>query len=149
MKHKTIMLASAAGIALVGSAALAPMAMADPIPAARSYADLLEPVPDAMARLHADDEMQSEARMIPAGLNIGIGVNMHHHHHHHHHSARWFRSHGYFWNGQVWVMGPPPPPPYWHNHHADWYRGQGYHWDGRVWIEPQRYHHHHHHHHWR
>ena len=146
MKHKTIMLTSAAAIALVG---VAPVAMADPIPAAHSYADLLEPVPDAMARIHADDDLMADARVIPAGINIGIGVNLHHHHHHHHHhNAGWYRSRGYVWNGQVWVMGPPPPPPYWHNHHADWYRGHGYRWDGRVWIGPQP-HHHHHHHHWR
>jgi hypothetical protein len=155
MTRKTTMLCSAAAFALIGAMiGPAPSALADPVPAAASYADLLEPVPDARARLQADDAMADDkmvgnARMIPAGLNIGLGINLHHHHHHHHHSARWYRGHGYYWNGRFWMQGPPPPPPYWHHHHADWYRGNGYSWDGRVWIAPRVHHHHHHHHHWR
>lgn len=140
------MLTSAAILALAGGAAVAPMAMADPIPAARSYAELLEPVPDAMARIHADDAMAAgEARMIPAQLNIGIGIGDAHHHHHHHHSRRWYRANGYFWNGQVWILGRPQ---YHHHHHhnADWYRSQGYNWDGQRWYRGERPHHHHHHH---
>ncbi|WP_428334055.1 hypothetical protein [Novosphingobium sp.] len=145
MNHKTRMLAGAAAIALGASLAFAPLAMADPIPVANSYADLLVPVPDAMARLHADDAIMADAQVIPAQLSVGI--NLGHHHHHHHHSARWYRSHGYSWNGQVWLIGPPR---YWHNHHSDWYRQRGYAWDGNVWREPSgrgQYHHHHHHHH--
>lgn len=140
MRTKTMMLTGAAAIALTGGAVAAPAAMADPIPPAASYADLLEPVPDAMARIHADDAMGSgDARVVPAGINIDIGLG---HHHHHHHNARWFREHGYFWNGRVWVQGPPP---YWHNHHSDWYRARGYAWDGRVWVIRRAHHHHHHH----
>ena len=154
MRHKTTMLAGAAGIALCASLAIAPMAMADPIPVANSYADLLVPVPDAMARLHADDAIMADAHVIPAQLSVGINLG-HHHHHHHHHSARWYRNHGYAWNGQVWLIGPPR---YWHNHHSDWYRQRGYSWDGNVWRAPggpgpypHHHHHHHHHHHqnWR
>jgi len=145
MRTRTFMMTGAAAIALAAGALLAPVAMADPIPQAASYADLLEPVPDAMARIHADDALGSgDARFIPAQINIGIGIG---HHHHHHHSARWYRDHGFFWNGRVWVQGPPPPPVFWHNHHADWYRAHGYYWDGHVWA--MRHHHHHHHHHWR
>ncbi len=147
MRRKTWMMTGAGAVALAGGAVLAPLAHADaaqdPIPAAQSYADLLEPVPDAMARIHADDAMGAVApQVIQTGLEIGINL----HHHHHHHNARWYRGHGYFWNGQVWVLGPPPPPPYWHHHHADWYRSNGYVWNGRGWARP---HHHHHHHHWR
>ncbi len=145
MTHKTWMLASAGAMALCGGAVIAPMAMADPIPEAHSYADLLEPVPDARARIHADDAMAAaQPRVMPVGINIGI--NLHDHHHHHHHNARWYRGHGYFWNGQVWVQGPPPPPTYWHHHHADWYRSNGYVWNGRGWGRPRD---HHHHHNWR
>jgi hypothetical protein len=112
MKRNTAMLTGAAAMALGGGAVMAPVAMADPIPAASSYADLLEPVPDARARLHADDALaDSNAHLIPAQLNIGIGVG-HHHHHHHHYSARWYRNHGYVWNGQMWVIRPRM-----HHHH--------------------------------
>jgi hypothetical protein len=137
------MLAGAAAIAIGSSLTVAPVAMADPIPQAQSYADLLVPVPDAMARLHADDEIMADAHVIPAQLSLGINLG-HHHHHHHHHSARWYRNHGYAWNGQVWVMGPPPM---WHNHHADWYRSRGWAWNGNGWVQPRHHHHHHHHHH--
>ena len=147
------MLAGAGVIALGASLAFAPLAMADPIPVAQSYADLLVPVPDAMARLHADDAIMADAHVIPAQLSVGINLG-HHHHHHHHHSARWFRNHGYSWNGQAWLIGPPR---YWHNHHSDWYRQRGWAWDGNVWRQPggpgpyPHHHHHHHHHHqnWR
>jgi hypothetical protein len=148
MKHKTIMLAGAAALALAASLAFAPLAMADPIPVTNSYADLLVPVPDAMARLHADDAIMADAHVIPAQMNVGINLG---HHHHHHHNARWYRNHGYSWNGQVWLIGPPR---YWHNHHSDWYRQRGYGWDGNMWREPagpgpglDGHHHHHHHHH--
>jgi len=159
MTHKTTKLtggwlAGTAAIALGASLAFAPLAMADPIPVANSYADLLVPVPDAMARLHADDAIMADAHVIPAQLSVGI--NLGHHHHHHHHSARWYRNHGYTWNGQVWLIGPPR---YWHNHHSDWYRQRGWTWDGNVWRAPGgpgpgpygHHHHHHHHHHqnWR
>lgn len=116
MRTKTYMLAGAAAVALTGSGLLAPAAMADPIPPAASYADLLEPVPDAVARLDADDARgPGDAHLIPAQLHIGIGIG--HHHHHHHHSARWYRRHGYYWNGQVWLLAPPPRPHYDHHHH--------------------------------
>ena len=159
MTHKTTKLtggwlAGTAAIALGASLAFAPLAMADPIPVANSYADLLVPVPDAMARLHADDAIMADAHVIPAQLSVGI--NLGHHHHHHHHSARWYRNHGYTWNGQVWLIGTPR---YWHNHHSDWYRQRGWTWDGNVWRAPGgpgpgpygHHHHHHHHHHqnWR
>ena len=150
MTAKTAMLAGTALLALItGACGAASAALADPVPVAASYADLLEPLPDARARIATDDAVVPQARMIPAGINIGIGVNLHHHHHHHHHSARWYRAHGYYWNGGVWVVAPPPPPPYWHHHHANWYRDRGWSWDGRVWIAPRGYDHHHHHHHWR
>jgi len=116
MTRKTAMLAGAAAIVLGGGAVLAPVAMAEPIPAAHSYADLLEPVPDARARLHADDAMAaSEAHVIPAGINIGIGIG--HHHHHHHYSARWYRDHGYVWGGRGWVIQMRPRHHHHHHHH--------------------------------
>ena len=131
MQTKKLMLAGAAVIALIGGAMQAPVAMADPIPAAASYADLLEPVPDAMARIHADDQLaQENARLIPAQIRIGIGSDHHHHHHHaqyrRYRSARWYRNHGFYWNGEVWLQGPPPRPRYEHHHHHHHHHHQQY-----------------------
>lgn len=46
----------------------------------RSYAELLEPIPNAVSLLVADDA--ARARYRPAGVQI---AQYHHHHHHHHH----------------------------------------------------------------
>jgi hypothetical protein len=77
------------------------------------------PVPDALARIDADDQAASaNAVFIPAAqINVELGVPHHHHHHHHHRSARWYRAHGYTWNGQVWIQAPPPMPHHHHHHH--------------------------------
>jgi hypothetical protein len=83
---------------------------------ARSYAELLDPVPNALAMLRAAD---ASARSAPAGEATGEGANVqlaqyHHHHHHHHHLYRRF---------------------YHHHHHHHLYRRFYHH-----------HHHHHHHH---
>ena len=44
--------------------------------AARSYADLLNPIPNATAKLKAADEADGTAR-------VRVAENAHHHHHHH------------------------------------------------------------------
>lgn len=84
-------------------------------PAAQSYADLLEPVPDALSLLRAEDARRAQE---PA---VAVPVQFHHHHHHHHHH----HNQGYFsfgfnpyyyrpercywtwgapvWNGYRWV----------------------------------------------
>jgi hypothetical protein len=88
-------------------------------PAAQSYADLLDPIPNALAALRAADA----ARANQTG-NVELAGYYHHryyhHHHHHHHHHRFLRV----------------VPPFWyrhhhhhHHHHHNWY-------------------HHHHHHHW-
>jgi hypothetical protein len=145
MRTKTLMLAGAAAVALTGSGLIAPAAMADPIPPAASYADLLQPVPDAAARLDADDARATrDARVIPAQLEIGIGIgHHHHHHHHHHHSRRWYRANGYYWNGQVWLLAPPPRPRY-----DNRYDNRGY-YNGGEYHDHHHHHHHHHHQNWR
>ncbi|QYE37162.1 hypothetical protein KZX46_22555 (plasmid) [Polymorphobacter sp. PAMC 29334] len=118
MSRKTALLTDAALVALiVGGALIASPAAADPIPPALTYADLFEPVPNAVARLDAADAaVQSrQAYLIPVQYWDGYGDpgRYHHHHHHHHHSARWFYDNGYVWNGYGWV----PRPVYHHHHH--------------------------------
>ena len=89
---------------------------------ANSYADLLEPIPDAAKVLQALDEQRPQADEPKVQL-----AQWYHHHHHHHH-------HGY-WRGPGYGYG------YGH--------GYGYGYGPRVYVVPRRYyHHHHHHHHW-
>src|SRR5579871_5776046 len=65
---------------------------------AASYADLLKPVPNAMAALSEDEAGRAQAN--PARVQL---AQFHHHHHHgffHHH-----HHHGFFGGGVV--VGPP------------------------------------------
>jgi hypothetical protein len=54
---------------------------------ANSFADLLEPIPNAAALLQAVDE-SAPARSANVQLAQVIVVGPHHHHHHHHHAYR-------------------------------------------------------------
>jgi len=122
MTSKTNLLAGAAALSVAAAGAmLSTTAVAEPIPRAMSYADLLEPVPDAMSRLAVDDAAAQSrpAKLIQAQYWGGYGRPYYHHHHHHHHHHRWIHPYGWYWDGFGWA-----PRPYYH-----------------------RYYHHHHHHH--
>ena len=86
---------------------------------AESYADLLKPIPDAVALLKESDEAAAKAEPLPAASEGEATVQQaqyyYYHHHHHHH-------HGFY-------------EPYYHHHHHHHHRYY------------RRYHHHHHHHH--
>src|ERR1700757_3511917 len=57
---------------------------------ASSFADLLDPIPNAAALLQAVDESGS----VPtANENIQLAQYHHHHHHHHHHHRRRHHHH--------------------------------------------------------
>lgn len=85
---------------------------------ASSFAELLQPIPNASALLQALDE-QAPARS--ADGNVQVAQFYHHHHHHHHHHHGYYRGYDYGYGPRVVV----PPLDYRYN----------------------RYHHHHHHHH--
>jgi len=113
MDAKTATLATAtaalaAGPALAGQSLASPEAPA--IPVAASYAELLEPMPNAMERLQLSDAQAAER---PAAL---IPVQWAAHHHHHHHTRRWYLSHGYMWSGGAWIVRPRAHHHYHHNH---------------------------------
>lgn len=147
MKLKTVWLAGVAAAALLVGASAPSLAAADPIPQASSYADLLEPVSDASARLAADDAVREQTARLELAQYWYQPRGHHHHHHHHHHAWQWYRDNGYYWNGGAWA-----PIPYAHHHHhaAQWYQSRGYYWNGWAWMMRPHYHdhHHHHHHHW-
>ncbi len=118
MKRTTAMLAGAATVALAAGAMTTSAAMADPIPVATSYADLLEPVPNAMERLAVADANAPAAHMELAQWG---GPNFHHHHHHHHHAfrrdRRWYLANGYYWAGGGWRLRPVHHHHHHHHHH--------------------------------
>ena len=124
MKRSTAILAGAATVALAAGGMTASPAIADPIPVATSYADLLVPVPDAMERLAAADANQPAAHLELAQWNGQQNGNYHHHHHHHHHVYRnrgWYRANGYSWDGGRWVLRPRHHHHHHHHHHHDGY----------------------------
>ena len=97
--EKTILgiVGAVAGLATVGGAQAATPATQDAsgVPAARSFAELLDPIPNALAALQAAEAAdaaapaQDEADMKVAQVYIGVGHHHHHrryygHHHHHH-----------------------------------------------------------------
>jgi hypothetical protein len=110
-----------AGVATMGATAQAMPAQtqnataSDPL-AAASYADLLAPVPNALAALEADNAARAQAVKVD-GVQLARYYHHHHHryHHHHHHHHRYYHHH--------------------HHHSYWWYRRHHYY-----------HHHHHHHH---
>lgn len=93
---KTIigLLSGASALALLGGvsdAASLPQEGANSVPAARSFSELLDPIPNAVNILKAEseqvpDEGTAEAPMVLAQF-------YHHHHHHHHHYYRRYHHH--------------------------------------------------------
>jgi hypothetical protein len=79
---------------------------------ANSYAELLEPIPNASALLRAVDE----ARPAPsADANVELAQYYRHHHHHHHHHHHAFYPRYYDPYGPVVVV--PRYRRYYHHHH--------------------------------
>lgn len=115
MDRKTATLIGAAAALAAGPALAAPHgAEAPSTPVVASYAELLEPIPNALERMRMSDA-QADAR--PAQLIDAQYVNHHHHHHHHHHSRRWYQRNGYYWNGAAWSNAPRPHHHHHHHHH--------------------------------
>jgi hypothetical protein len=89
--------------AATGVAQAAPAPAATDVLNANSFADLLEPVPNAATKLQALDEQTTDSA--EPGVQLAQYYYHHHHHHHHHHHRYWRR-------GPVIVV-----PPRWHRHH--------------------------------
>ena len=113
------------GLAALDQAAQAtPSATPTPDPMnARSFAELLDPIPNALAALRAADaaarETENEAVHAQDG-NVQVAGWHHHHHHNRWRSQWWWRHHHHHHHHRVIII------PRWHHHHN---------------------HHHHHHHH--
>jgi hypothetical protein len=67
--------------------------------AAKSYAELLEPIPNALAVLRAVDAAEAARNAQEATTDASVTLVQYHHHHHHHrvrhhhHHNRWWRRH--------------------------------------------------------
>ena len=81
------LLGAAAALATVGGANAATEAQGTAQNPATVYRDLLNPVPNAMAALKAEDARRdAEARNVKTA-QVRVEFGHHHHHHHHHHAA--------------------------------------------------------------
>jgi len=113
------LLGAAAALTVTTSTQAAPAQQTELAPPTR-YADLLKPVPNAVAALRGDEANRAQA---PARLEHVQFYHHHHHHgffHHHHH-------HGFFGGGIV--VGPPAvvAPG------GCWAWGRPY-WNGFRWV---------------
>ena len=83
---------------------------------ANSYADLLEPIPNAVALLQAIDE----STPVQTTENVQMAQFYHHHHHHHHHS--FYRHHHSYYPRVVVVPRYRRHHHHHHHHHHSFYR---------------------------
>jgi hypothetical protein len=101
---------------------------AEPL-SATTYRDLLEPVPNAVALLKADDA--ARAQLQP--MRVQLAQYYHHHHHHHHGYDPGAAIIGGVIGGiigaQPGYYGPPPGNCY-------WTLGRPY-WNGYGWVRPR------------
>jgi hypothetical protein len=106
------LLGAAAAIATVGTAN-ATEVQGNPVNQAASYRELLDPVPNALAALQAEEAQRASAPSASEKLaQVIIGVGHHHHHHHHHHVVP--RIH-------VRVLPNPHHHHHHHHHHSSYY----------------------------
>lgn len=78
------LLGAAAALTAMTAAAEAMPAQNTELAPATSYRDLLDPIPNAVPMLKADDA-QLAKRSAEEVAQISVQLGPHHHHHHHHH----------------------------------------------------------------
>ena len=104
------LLGAVAALGTLTTAEAAPAPSPPDVLHANSYADLLEPIPNAVALLRAVDE----SAPAQGTENVQLAQYYHHHHHHHHHSFyRHHHHHSYY----PPVVVVPRYRRYHHHHH--------------------------------
>ena len=103
MDKKVAGLLGALGALAAGSPATAETLALEGVMHAASYADLLQPIPNASAMLHASDAAMTED---PAAV---VRVQDHHHHHHRYH-RRYRRRHHHHHHHSMMVFPDAPKP---------------------------------------
>lgn len=115
------LLGAAAGLATISAAQAAIAPAPDPSKPlkASSYADLLAPIPDAVALLEADNATRAQKAAEPVADDLQVAqypyaapypyppyAYHHHHHHHHHHYRRYSHHHHHHHNNGAYVGVP-------------------------------------------
>ena len=110
------LLAAAGALASLGSAQAATPADPAEMLKVKSYAELLDPIPNASAVLDAVDRAAGDP-----GANVQLAqfFEYHHHHHHHHHHHGFYRGYG----GPRVVVVPGYRRFYHHHHHHHHHHG--------------------------
>lgn len=103
------LLGAMVSIGALNSAQAAPSLNPTDILQANSFAELLEPIPDAAERLKAVDALQAQ----DVGHVQLAQYYYHHHHHHHHHHHGFYRR----YDEPEVVIVPRYRRPYYHHHH--------------------------------
>ena len=101
------LLGAVAALGTISSAQAAPAPAPVEVLQANSYAELLEPIPNAAATLQALDERQAAG-----GGEARVQLAQYHHHHHHHH---------HHWRRRPIVVVPPHRRHHHHHHHHHHY----------------------------
>ena len=106
------LLGAIATLGAVNAAQAAPMPSPAPtdVLRANSFADLLNPIPNAAALLQAVDE---SGPVSSASENVQLAQYHHHHHHHHHHAYRRYAPR---------LIVVPRRHHHHHHHHHSYYR---------------------------
>ena len=105
------LLGAMAALGALNTVQAAPTPAPSDVLRANSFAELLEPIPNAAALLRAVDESRPNP---PADENVQLAQYYHHHHHHHHHHHSFYPRYGY---GQGVVVVPRYRRYYHHHHH--------------------------------
>jgi hypothetical protein len=115
MNKKRILAATTAAAVTGLAGAPASAAVDQPVRMqADSFAELLQPIPNASEQLRTID-----AQAAPDAPPRLIEAQYQTHHHHHHHNKHWYQQHGYTWLNGVWVLRPP------HHHHHHHHNNPG------------------------
>jgi hypothetical protein len=117
------LLGAAAALTAVNGAQATPL-QPGTVPVPTSYRELLEPIPNAVAALNADNAARTDAGP-SAGVEL-VQWHHHHHHHHHHHNNAFI---GGVVGGVIGGLLAPRPACY-------WTLGRPY-WNGYRWIRPR------------
>jgi hypothetical protein len=104
------LLGAVAAVSTIGTAQAAPTLNPTETLRAYSFAELLEPIPNAAALLRAVDE-QPQAETADGNIQL---AQYHYHHHHHHHAYRRYVPR---------IVVVPRHRHHHHHHHHHHYRG--------------------------
>lgn len=117
------LLGAVAAVGTLNAAHAAPTPDPSDVLKVNSYADLLEPIPNAARVLQALDE---QAPPKPEA-NVQVAQYYYHHHHHHHHHGYWWHHHHHhgYYGPRVYVV----PRRYYYHHHHHHHHHHGYFYD--------------------